>query len=70
MTQHGKVALKLLAFFPRQENHFSNYTYFKKRCQLNVFDSQDLTLQAMEVVSDVLSSFKEQRLCIVVLRFW
>ena len=70
MTQHGKVALKLLAFFPRQENHFSNYTYFMKRCQLNVFDFQDLTLQAMEVVSDVLSTFKEQRLCIVVLRFW
>ena len=70
MTQHGKVALKLLAFFPRQENHFSNYTYFMKRCHLNVFDSQDLTLQAMEVVSDVLSTFKEQRLCIVVLRFW
>ena len=69
MTQHGKVALKLLAFFPRQENHFSNYTYFMKRCQLNVFDSQDLTLQTMEVVS-VLSTFKEQRLCIVVLRFW
>ena len=69
MTQHGKVALKLLAFFPRQDNHFSNYTYFMKRCHLNVFDSQDLTLQAMEVVSDVLSTFKEQRLCIV-LRFW
>lgn len=68
MTQHGKVALKLLAFFPRQENHFSNYTYFMKRCQLNVFDSQEITLQAMEVVS-VLSTFTKQRLCIV-LRVW
>ena len=69
MTQDGKVTYKIIDIFPHQENLFSNYTYFIKRCQLNVFDSQDLTLQAMEVVSDVLSTFTKQRLCIE-LRFW
>ena len=68
MTHYGKNTLKYWHFFPAKIIFFQIMHISLKDVNLNVFDSQEITLQAMEVVS-VLSTFTKQRQCIV-LRVW
>ena len=68
MTQYGKNTLKYWHFSPAKIIFFQIMHISLKDVNLNVFDSQEITLQAMKVVSDVLSPFTKKRLCIV-LRF-